>query len=95
MSTILPTRGYRPEFGARELKRQIRQELETRLAKEILSNDLKSGDSVEVSYDKDSGEVKFNRGERRRPRRSVAIAGPGRSRPTECGNTESTEGTGS
>ncbi|MFM0015329.1 ATP-dependent Clp protease ATP-binding subunit [Paraburkholderia sediminicola] len=55
--------GYRPEFGARELKRQIRQELETRLAKEILSDALKSGDSVEVSYDKDSGEVKFSRSE--------------------------------
>ncbi|MFM0360553.1 ATP-dependent Clp protease ATP-binding subunit [Paraburkholderia sediminicola] len=55
--------GYRPEFGARELKRQIRQELETRLAKEILSDALKSGDSVEVSYDKDSGEVKFSKGE--------------------------------
>ncbi len=55
--------GYRPEFGARELKRQIRQELETRLAKEILSNNLKSGDTVEVSYDKDSDKVKFTPGE--------------------------------
>ncbi|MFM0606224.1 AAA family ATPase [Paraburkholderia sediminicola] len=55
--------GYRPEFGARELKRQIRQELETRLAKEILSDALKSGDSVEVSYDKESDEVKFRRSE--------------------------------
>ncbi|GGC47910.1 chaperone protein ClpB [Paraburkholderia caffeinilytica] len=55
--------GYRPEFGARELKRQIRQELETRLAKEILSDALKSGDSVEVSYDKESGEVKFSKSE--------------------------------
>ncbi|HEV2653039.1 MAG TPA: Clp protease ClpC, partial [Rhizomicrobium sp.] len=55
--------GYRPEFGARELKRQIRQELETRLAKEILSDALKSGDSVEVSYDKENDEVKFSRSE--------------------------------
>lgn len=55
--------GYRPEFGARELKRQIRQELETRLAREILSDALKSGDRVEVSYDKESGKVKFSKSE--------------------------------
>lgn len=55
--------GYRPEFGARELKRQIRQELETRLAKEILGDRLKSGDTVDVSYDKESDEVKFSRSE--------------------------------
>lgn len=55
--------GYRPEFGARELKRQIRQELETRLARQILGGALKSGDTVDVSYDKDSDEVKFNKSE--------------------------------
>ncbi|WP_439685896.1 ATP-dependent Clp protease, ATP-binding subunit ClpA [Cupriavidus oxalaticus] len=49
--------GYQPEFGARELKRQIRQEVETRLAKEILGDKLKSGDSVELGYDKTNGEV--------------------------------------
>ncbi|MFX1766983.1 AAA family ATPase [Paraburkholderia sp. A1RI-2L] len=52
--------GYQPEFGARELKRQIRQEVETRLAKEILGDALKSGDSVEVDYDKKNKDVKFN-----------------------------------
>ncbi len=49
--------GYRPEFGARELKRQIRQEVETRLAREILGDKLKSGDSVGLGYDKTNGEV--------------------------------------
>ncbi|BAN26227.1 ATPase AAA-2 domain protein [Caballeronia insecticola] len=53
--------GYRPEFGARELKRQIRQELETRLAKEILGDKLKSGDTVDVSYDKDTEKVAFKK----------------------------------
>ena len=38
--------GYQPDFGARELKRKIRQEVETKLAKEILSDQLKSGDTV-------------------------------------------------
>jgi ATP-dependent Clp protease ATP-binding subunit ClpC len=53
--------GYQPEFGARELKRQVRQIIETRLAREILGDTLKSGDSVEVDFDKDSGEVNFNK----------------------------------
>ncbi|BAO88276.1 ATP-dependent Clp protease ATP-binding subunit [Caballeronia cordobensis] len=53
--------GYRPEFGARELKRQIRQELETRLAKEILGDKLKSGDTVDVSYDKDTDKMVFTK----------------------------------
>lgn len=53
--------GYQPEFGARELKRQIRQTIETKLAKEILADRLKSGDHVEVDYDKDSDEVKFDK----------------------------------
>ncbi|OAJ57373.1 Clp protease ClpC [Paraburkholderia ginsengiterrae] len=73
--------GYRPEFGARELKRQIRQELETRLAKEILGDRLKSGDTVEVSYDKESGEVKFSRSEvppEEAPKTKSAKAGSGR-----------------
>ncbi|AQV98367.1 Clp protease ClpC [Cupriavidus necator] len=53
--------GYQPEFGARELRRQIRQAVETRLAKEMLGDKLKSGDSVELGYDKDSGEVVFKK----------------------------------
>ena len=53
--------GYQPEFGARELKRQVRQMIETRLAKEILGDTLKSGDTVEVDFDKDSGTVTFNK----------------------------------
>jgi ATP-dependent Clp protease ATP-binding subunit ClpC len=84
--------GYRPEFGARELKRQIRQELETRLAKEILNSDLKSGDSVEVSYDKDSGEVKFTRSEAPPPKAKRANS-RGKKKPSdEVSSTESTEG---
>ncbi|MGE8164844.1 AAA family ATPase [Paraburkholderia sp. NPDC080076] len=84
--------GYRPEFGARELKRQIRQELETRLAKEILNSDLKSGDSVEVSYDKDSGEVKFTRSEAPPPKAKRANSRGKKKPPDEVSSTESTEG---
>lgn len=53
--------GYQPEFGARELKRQIRQAVETRLAKEMLAGKLKAGDSVELSYEKGRSEVIFNK----------------------------------
>ncbi|MFM0224002.1 ATP-dependent Clp protease ATP-binding subunit [Paraburkholderia dipogonis] len=87
--------GYRPEFGARELKRQIRQELETRLAKEILNSDLKSGDSVEVSYDKDSGEVKFTRSEAPPPKAKRANSRAKKKSSDEVSSTESTQGAGS
>ncbi|WP_186000403.1 AAA family ATPase, partial [Paraburkholderia tropica] len=53
--------GYQPEFGARELKRQIRQEVETRLAKEILGDALQSGDTVELGYDASAEEVTINK----------------------------------
>ncbi len=53
--------GYQPEFGARELKRQIRQTLETRLAKEMLAGKLQAGDSVELGYDKARDVVLFNK----------------------------------
>ncbi|WP_347815260.1 AAA family ATPase [Pseudomonas sp. GD04091] len=49
--------GYQPEFGARELKRQIRQAVETRLAKEILGDQIKSGDHVALGYDHGNGKV--------------------------------------
>jgi ATP-dependent Clp protease ATP-binding subunit ClpC len=53
--------GYQPEFGARELKRQIRQQVETRLAKEILGDALQSGDTVEIGYDKTNDETTFSK----------------------------------
>lgn len=62
--------GYQPEFGARELRRQIRQAVETRLAKEILGDKLKSGDSVELGYDKESGDVVITKAEA--PRKAKA-----------------------
>jgi ATP-dependent Clp protease ATP-binding subunit ClpC len=52
--------GYQPEFGARELKRQIRHAVETRLAKEILGDQLKPGDKVTLGWDHDKGQVTFN-----------------------------------
>ncbi|MEY4632054.1 MAG: hypothetical protein RIQ81_2174 [Pseudomonadota bacterium] len=40
---------YDPQFGARPLKRFLQRELETRIARKILSGDLKDGDRVKVT----------------------------------------------
>jgi len=79
--------GYQPEFGARELKRQIRQTLETRLAKEMLAGKLQAGDSVELGYDKardvvlfdklDAPNASANMSPPDQPDDRVSIAGPG------------------
>lgn len=52
--------GYQPEFGARELKRQIRQAVETRLAKEILGDHVKAGDKVMLGWDSTNNRVTFS-----------------------------------
>jgi ATP-dependent Clp protease ATP-binding subunit ClpC len=49
--------GFSPHFGARELRRQIRQLVETSLAKNLLSGEVRSGDSVVVRYDAAVGRV--------------------------------------
>ena len=53
----LAAEGYQPEYGARELRRQIRQLVETRLAKGMLKGEVKEGDRVVFRYDK--GEVTY------------------------------------
>jgi ATP-dependent Clp protease ATP-binding subunit ClpC len=83
--------GYQPEFGARELKRQIRQEVETRLAKEILSDRIKSGDTVEVGYDKDSGETKLSKVETPAKPKSAKGASGGRAKKKASKETGSAE----
>jgi ATP-dependent Clp protease ATP-binding subunit ClpC len=42
---------YNPRFGARELKRQIRQSLETVLAKQMIGGIVKEGDRVVCRWD--------------------------------------------
>jgi ATP-dependent Clp protease ATP-binding subunit ClpC len=51
--------GYRPEFGARELKRRIRAEVENKLAMALLKGDLRAGDRVRLRYDRAKGEVEL------------------------------------
>jgi ATP-dependent Clp protease ATP-binding subunit ClpC len=47
----LAVAGFKPEFGARELRRLIRSELETQLARAMLANDITDGDSVLARWD--------------------------------------------
>lgn len=47
--------GYLPEYGARELRRQIKSEVENRLAKEILKGEVGEGSIVSITYDLNKG----------------------------------------
>ncbi|SAK92332.1 ATPase [Caballeronia calidae] len=52
--------GYRPEFGARELRRQIRQLIENPLAKEMLRGDVAEGANVRCRYDANDKRLAFD-----------------------------------
>jgi ATP-dependent Clp protease ATP-binding subunit ClpC len=53
--------GFRPEFGARELRRLIRSELETELAREMLSGRIEDGDKVRVAWTADDQKITFQK----------------------------------
>lgn len=53
--------GYKPEFGARELKRLIRSELETALAREMLGGGIGKGDHAYARWDDKAERVAFDR----------------------------------
>lgn len=64
--------GYIPEYGARELKRKIQSEVETGLAREMLSGNIKEGDVVAVELEKDTNKIKFiKRGLKTNPMKDV------------------------
>ncbi len=51
--------GYDPAYGARPLKRTIQRELETPLARKILSGEILEGMTVRIDYDVARGELTF------------------------------------
>ena len=57
----LAAQGYRPEFGARELRRQIQHSIENELAREMLKGDVTEGTQVLCRYDGKKGRVEFVR----------------------------------
>ncbi|GAA0946420.1 ATP-dependent Clp protease ATP-binding subunit [Actinocorallia libanotica] len=50
--------GYKPEFGARPLRRTVQRELDNRLSRMLLNGDLEDGASVRVTCP-DGGELEF------------------------------------
>ena len=53
----LADRGYSPQFGARELRRIIQQEVEGLLARKLLAGEIEEGSAIEVDYDRARGEL--------------------------------------
>ena len=51
--------GYQPEYGARELQRLVRNEVESELARQILGGAIQPGDEVRVGYDPANDSVTF------------------------------------
>lgn len=51
----LAKRGYRPEFGARELRRLIKTDIENKLARQLLSGKLSEGAHLEVGFSAKDG----------------------------------------
>ena len=55
--------GYDPAYGARPLKRTIQKELETPLGRKILAGEIADGQTVEVGFEENRGELTFTVGE--------------------------------
>ncbi|HEY0900227.1 MAG TPA: ATP-dependent Clp protease ATP-binding subunit [Sphingobacteriaceae bacterium] len=57
---FIAEKGYDSNFGARPLKRAIQKYLEDPIAEEILKGELAEGDTMEVDFDKESGEIRIS-----------------------------------
>lgn len=55
---FLVSKGYDPKYGARPLRRAIQNEIEDRIAEEVLDKKIKSGDCVEITVESDK--LKFS-----------------------------------
>lgn len=51
----LAKRGYQPEFGARELRRLIKTDIENIIARKLLSGEIKEGSNVTIDYSAKGG----------------------------------------
>lgn len=54
---FIAEKGYDEKFGARPLKRAIQKYLEDPLAEEIINSNIKSGDTLMVSFDKETQSI--------------------------------------
>jgi ATP-dependent Clp protease ATP-binding subunit ClpC len=87
----LADEGFRPEFGARELRRQIRSELETELARAILAGQIQEGDRVVARFDREMGRVSLEPQPREAEPQARAPAEPASFAPAD-GEDRETEG---
>ena len=53
-------KGYDVQFGARPLKRAIQNHIEDGLSELILSGEIKAGDTIKISKEKDNDKLKFD-----------------------------------
>jgi ATP-dependent Clp protease ATP-binding subunit ClpC len=56
---ILIEHGYDPQYGARPMRRSVEKHLEDPLAEHLLRGDVKDGDKVTITADKDGKNLKF------------------------------------
>lgn len=56
---LLIEHGYDPQYGARPMRRSVEKHLEDPLAEQLLRGDVKDGDNVTISTDKDGKKLKF------------------------------------
>ncbi len=56
---LLIEHGYDPQYGARPMRRSVEKHLEDPLAEQLLRGDVKDGDNVTISTDKDGKNLKF------------------------------------
>jgi ATP-dependent Clp protease ATP-binding subunit ClpB len=54
-ATHIVRAGYDPAYGARPLKRVLQKEVETAIARRLLSGDIRDGSTVRLDFDKDTG----------------------------------------
>ena len=63
--------GFQPEFGARELRRQIRTLIETKLASELLGDRVHEGDRLVVRHDEETDRIEFDQ----EPAKAAVVGG--------------------
>jgi ATP-dependent Clp protease ATP-binding subunit ClpB len=71
----IANRGYHPSFGARPLKRVIQQELQNRLATELLKGEFPEGSTIRVDYNGEDFVFEVVRTENGAPRRGGSSQG--------------------
>jgi ATP-dependent Clp protease ATP-binding subunit ClpC len=73
--------GYQPEYGARELRRQIRSQVEVLLANAMLKGEVGEGDTVLFKHDSETDQVRWEK--KKGAEETQAKARPARAEPAQ------------